>query len=1833
MREYRAANRKIRELKEILDSLEWPKEGRRSDGYPKWREDADNAVMNGVLNITCISSELNGQKKEVLDMPAELFKEVKEAIEELANGKYEKTEDVPTLLRAVTTKYWVDAMRVATYRIEHGLPEPPLSKANAVIAINDLTIMLVLRSFGKTARRFTLQQYTTYGLVTGWADVSRYIVPNVMNHFKSVTTVEQWGILHNLCYLNELVWKHEHSAFQIWEKIDTELKPAIDKSRGGEVEYLAQFLLKANHHTNATWPKLHPIDPDRLTKSLHALPEETGSPPRPRSRSRSRSPLPSPSDPSSQPEYRTRSPPRGGWTEFAPTSAFRFFSALVYDRIGDLAEILEEFKKGQWPKEESRSDSYSTWRKKADNALENGLRNIACISREQSGPGVEVLDIPAELFKEVKYAIEDLVNDTYASSYDVPWILVVKDTEYCIDAMKAATNCMKPGMPNRPCSKANAVFAIQDIAITLVLQAVGKLEGRCTLEQHTAHKQDADWADFSRYLVQIVMEHFKSVTTVEQWGIVHDLRYLAEIVNENLDASQLWKQVVIELRLALREKRKIDIRPTRVRGETLPWLTPALSALHLHASPDARSVAMHDSDEFDHYLSDNDLDFESIDLLEQSINSVTPTATPAPVGVSLGHVAPTTRTAASTPGSTRPPGHVAAPHIVQRLPLPLPLPQQSQRIVPPRGVRPSASFLRPPKPPPRQSKSSVSVPHRAPSPVPPPPHSQAALAANIGQVKEQPPPPKRRRVSLNEQGNEGYVDPNPFNKPLPIPEEPTIGGTRAPGVGETAEEEYVEENMPEIRLKQGADGKVLGYEVEPQRGTTVFPKESHTDPRLRSTETSSGTTKLVRRATGQRNLSSDSGPKAMAGPEVARDSSSTASAINPQAKGMSDAEIRELEELRRERIRLQAALNTSQQEQQRAKEELLAKVGESSVIRNRMNKAEAAHSLAMKDQQREREKLELALRAKEQELHNELERIKTIEAFRQIEQPNVHSSARKSVQRNRNGAPRSTQRADRTRGVSVATPRGGRDVSESPSIGRGREERGSPARARASPQRQAPSFAGFHNSFSESPGPAPGRRIEREGSMAPPPFPMTGGKTRRYAANKLNGDAPNDSGKRRMMAEEDESFFSEGHGGMINPSFGVSGAQTMDKVTEMDDEDEGEEAEDSEWEWVEEERDWRGEILAVIFSHTTPTTIDTTSALPFTGTTSATQLRSTVVPNATGAFSRSFAYSATARSATSTGRSFGGANSRQNSLGGSSMSTTSPASTAPGPPVPTFHSLMNLHFPPSTASALTSSYESETRNLFTLLGRRLDPRLTPTIPNSPQVGYAEHADPLASTIQLCSDLSQSFQALLVILDQAGLIGPITALLSLINHLVFLFPPFALSLLSDSIPPQGSDTSTPSRKGGLLAILAKLITRYGKHVAPQPTPASSTAQSARTGEKRSLAFQSRRSKQASRNAASRTGGSKKKGIEEGEEDRILIEDSDKRDALLCSMTGIVEGLAWRWTVEEAKSSRNAQDCFQTFLQTPQTVSTLLDPNQPLQILLSTTRILALLANHSCMYRSILALRLADAHDVRGSPLPIFERIATLLNLQPREGSFATRVFDLHSSLLSLSTTLLSHQPDSIRLIAESPRFIPEGLLKRIYRDVETLWEWDGRTVSSTGQVRTLLNHTTQRLYSTMTLLYYLLFAPHSSLSLPTVFRNSVTTFRTTTTNDSTRSSNSSSSSHLATYVQDWCSVALGTLAFTEGVPSWVITPESESSEIDPQEEEEQTFTRLKDDPGSRLIDLRYLAQEILEEMLPEELEGIGECFGLVEEEEDEEEEEEEDDARADERFEQDKEGNR
>ncbi|GAA5946190.1 hypothetical protein JCM3765_000148 [Sporobolomyces pararoseus] len=1222
---------------------------------------------------------------------------------------------------------------------------------------------------------------------------------------------------------------------------------------------------------------------------------------------------------------------------------------------------------------------------------------------------------------------------------------------------------------------------------------------------------------------------------------------------------------------------------------------------------------MSESDEFDHYLSDNDLDLESIDLIEQSINSL-PSKQPA-------NRAP--------PPQARPaqPSRASVAPVQPRQPVNKPA-QPVQRVAV-SNARPSASFLRPPKPPPRQNKPTQQV-------VTSPQRKQQPTAA-----EETAPAAKRRRVSLNEKGQEGFVDPNPFNanstKVSAIKEEE---GSRSGGRGgattvngkvlnQLQEEEYVEEDMPEIRMREGENGEMLGYEVEPRRGKTVLPRQLNTTAETNRAGSiapaEAEPRRLVRRVNGNQRQPSEA-PRNIAEEEVLSKNRSTSvarpdpegriskqvgAAVSGVPSGMSEAEKQELEELRREKAKLKAALETSEKERKKHAEESLQRAGEASLVRSKLSKAEQIHIKAMEQERIEREKLAETLRAKEQELHNHIEQTKTKEAFAQIEQ---NSSARKSTHRSQ--APGSSQRSVNRglRGASVPAASGRVRDGESPSIGRSRGDRASSARpsAQQQPQIQAPAFRNFHNSFADPPRASspirrsPKRNVaaqvkdkngvsireEQEGSMAPPPFPMTGGKNRKSALKSTAKDDKKGKGKERASPEEDESFFSEGHGGEVSFDTTITEIGGRERYVRIEEEDEEGAVMASDWEWVEEERDWRGEILAAVFSHTTFNTVDTSSVLPIT-VPLPTQLRATAFSSLTAPNSRSYAYSTSTLTARSTHQPTSTRSStsmsRQNSHNSStsySLPLTAETAVSTGP-LPTFHSLMNLRFPPHSSPEHVTSYETATRNLFTLLGRRMDPRLPLLSQTSLPYPSIADLDPTTSAYHLCSNLSHSFQVLLIILDEAGLIGPITALLSLINHLVYLFPSFAKSILENSI--SDDDEVSTSQSRGLLSIVAKMITRYGK--IPSPSSVSSS-QSLSAMDKRP--FQNRRSKQAARNASSRA---KKKNA--GEEDRVIIEDSEKRESLLKELAAIFEGLAWRYS-SEGLNNRNAEDQFSILLKTPHTISTLLDPNQPVSILLSSTRALALLAPHTVFYREILAIKISDSSDVRSSPLPIFDRIASLLNLQ----SESSEIFELHSALLLLSSSLLTHQVDSLRLVPESPRFISEGLLKRIYRDVDFLWEWDGRSVGSKSEVRNSLRRTTQRLYSCMSLLYYLLFAPHSSISLPTVFANSEA-FRS-------KEARSSSSSQLS-YVQDWCSVALGTLAFSEEIPSWA-EPEEEGLYPVPVVGQVVRREAGEGEEGARLMDMKYLAQEILEEMLPDELEGIGECFGFIDEEEEEEENE-------------------
>lgn len=182
---------------------------------------------------------------------------------------------------------------------------------------------------------------------------------------------------------------------------------------------------------------------------------------------------------------------------------------------------------------------------------------------------------------------------------------------------------------------------------------------------------------------------------------------------------------------------------------------------------------------------------------------------------------------------------------------------------------------------------------------------------------------------MNEKGQEGFVDPNPFNSRTNA-----VNSIKEEAGMEGANEEYVEEDMPEIRLKQGKDGQVDGYEVEPRRGTTVLPKgmrtreESVENNEMRPSDNvlekeKAAVPRLVRRVNGS-GTNTDVATRSVVGerqevqrqerdetPIMAREGNENRvgkerqGSVTMEGKGgMSAGESRELEELRRERAKV-----------------------------------------------------------------------------------------------------------------------------------------------------------------------------------------------------------------------------------------------------------------------------------------------------------------------------------------------------------------------------------------------------------------------------------------------------------------------------------------------------------------------------------------------------------------------------------------------------------------------------------------------------------------------------------------------------------------------------------------------------------------------------------------------------------------------------------------------------------------------------------------------------------------------------------------------------------------
>ncbi|KAM0791900.1 hypothetical protein ACM66B_004154 [Microbotryomycetes sp. NB124-2] len=262
------------------------------------------------------------------------------------------------------------------------------------------------------------------------------------------------------------------------------------------------------------------------------------------------------------------------------------------------------------------------------------------------------------------------------------------------------------------------------------------------------------------------------------------------------------------------------------------------------------------------------------------------------------------------------------------------------------------------------------------------------------------------------------------------------------------------------------------------------------------------------------------------------------------------------------------------------------------------------------------------------------------------------------------------------------------------------------------------------------------------------------------------------------------------------------------------------------------------------------------------------------------------------------------------------------------------------------------------------------------------------------------------------------------------------------------------------------------------------------------------------------------------------------------ALTCAVLNVLEALMWH-------SDSFSAEIFTQLLSHETALSVLLSPGQPTVVLRRTFTLLSLLASYSTLFRPIVGIQISGP-DIRESKVPIFERVAGLM---AKRTTIATIVEDhaLDCALSSFMMTLSTKHVDAIVLITSSLAFLPR-LISKIHGDAGPCWDKDG--LSLTEQSKAVLELTVTRLTGNVHLLYYLVFAPTSTLQLGEYFAQA-----------------------RFSHVQDDFYSAFGMLAFG-GVPDWA-----------------RDMSGVKE----KLAGLAELALDVLEDVCPNEIDAIGECY--------------------------------
>ncbi|GAA5985141.1 hypothetical protein JCM10908_002539 [Rhodotorula pacifica] len=980
-------------------------------------------------------------------------------------------------------------------------------------------------------------------------------------------------------------------------------------------------------------------------------------------------------------------------------------------------------------------------------------------------------------------------------------------------------------------------------------------------------------------------------------------------------------------------------------------------------------------------------------------------------------------------------------------------------------------------------------------------------------------------------------------------------------------------------------------------------------------------------------------------------------AVAAGGSGLSAQEREELEMLRREKAKLKEELEATAKKAKEFEQEVQRRAGEIFIIRSRHSKAEIAHQQLLDVEKRDKQQLIEQIKAKEREYKQALTSMQTDKSFRQMEvETSGGRGAASAASRRTYTRHHPSAHGQRPSSQQSQPPRGPSTAPESPTADRRRPPQATrltrasteqPAVGRAPPP-PAPLFANFQNSFAPAAAPASSKRgesvaSEREGSMGPPQMPINGKD--KAAKRQAPATPPTPAAKRRRA----EGAPDQGSPAKVSPpqANGVNGV----RADGPQEEEEPEEDQDAPWSWVwvHEDKDTPGELLAAVFAHITLGAIDTTPA---------------VVPNphagpqnaATGRTAATMRAS-TARSGmpgTASMRMSG----RQRTQGRNSLPTP-PAAAPKVAKQPTIYALTNLRLPPSTAPALVSRYEDLSRDLFSLLGHRHDARNP--LSSTGGAGTASKSSAAASDAAqrvsevvcrqepeagpLAFSLATIFASMLHVLEAATLTGPMTALLKLISHLAFLCPPFAMACCGAEavsvVPPATNSTQKKANAiviapTSLVSLVGHIIARYCRPAAPDPDSLSATGRNALAGSAvvRSRRPRVTRSLGGRRSSATNANGpGAKKGNFEAQ--RVENLDPAKRIDLNAAALALLEGVAWKTlAVQPATSTalvahadmdvelatRLAEDAFADLLVTPYAIATLFDPLHSADLLLLGTRFLSMLASRKALFYKIMGVKFYELEDVRTSRLAIFDRIASLLAAKRDDTDSA---YNLDLALLSFATVLMMARDDAILLVAGSDTFVSQ-LLGKIWQDVRVLWEWDGRPVLAGSRERMRLDRRVHRLSRSVKLFYYMSLAPHthSKLSIIDLLAGSPTLAAQISIDGADGAANATEVSAVTSNQQrrnayqrqaahDTLTTSFGTLAFatmgaTEGA-AVTAPPGGKGVAAVPEQMDDSSMPSWVE-PGSKerrtLIELGYMAQEMLEDNSPDELDEIEVCFGGI-----------------------------